>query len=39
MALAGSLEMRKFVAANPEAIGYIERSAIDASVKVAPTVP
>lgn len=32
--LASSAEVKKFVAANPDAIGYIEKSAVDASVKV-----
>ena len=27
-------EVKKFVAANPEAVGYIEKSAVDGSVKV-----
>ena len=31
---ANSIEVRKLLAANPQAIGYIERSAIDSSVKV-----
>jgi len=33
-ALASSVEIRKFVAGNVDAIGYIEKSAADASVKV-----
>lgn len=32
-ALDNSAEVRKFVANNPEAIGYVEKSAVDASVK------
>lgn len=32
--LGSSAEVKKFVAANPDAIGYIEKSAADASVKV-----
>ncbi|RCW68234.1 hypothetical protein [Pseudorhodoferax soli] len=32
--LAGAAEMKSFVAANPDAIGYIEKSAVDGSVKV-----
>lgn len=32
--LASSAEVKKFVASNPDAIGYIEKSAIDSSVKV-----
>lgn len=33
-AMASSVEIRKFVASNVDAIGYIEKSAADASVKV-----
>jgi ABC-type phosphate transport system substrate-binding protein len=33
-AVAGSIEVRKLLAGNPQAIGYIERSAIDSSVRV-----
>lgn len=33
-AVSNSVEVRKLIAANPQAIGYIERSAVDASVKV-----
>jgi ABC-type phosphate transport system substrate-binding protein len=29
-------EIRKLIAANPQAIGYMERSAVDSSVKVLP---
>ncbi len=36
--LGSSAEVKKFVAANPDAIGYIEKSAVDASVKVVLTV-
>lgn len=32
--LGSSAEVKKFVAANPDAIGYIEKSAVDSSVKV-----
>lgn len=32
--LAGAAEVKSFVAANPDAIGYIEKSAVDGSVKV-----
>jgi ABC-type phosphate transport system substrate-binding protein len=32
--LGSSTEVKKFVAANPDAIGYIEKSAVDSSVKV-----
>ena len=32
--LATSADVKKFVAANPDAIGYIEKSAVDSSVKV-----
>ncbi|MBB5205991.1 ABC-type phosphate transport system substrate-binding protein [Inhella inkyongensis] len=32
--LASSADVKKFVAGNPDAIGYIEKSAVDASVKV-----
>lgn len=32
--LASSADVKKFVASNPDAIGYIEKSAVDASVKV-----
>lgn len=32
--LASAAEVKKFVASNPDAIGYIEKSAADASVKV-----
>jgi ABC-type phosphate transport system substrate-binding protein len=32
--LASSAEVKKMVAANPNAIGYIEKSAVDGSVKV-----
>ena len=33
-AVASSLEVRKLLAANPQAIGYIERSSVDSSVKI-----
>ena len=33
-AVASSLEVRKLLAVNPQAIGYIERSAVDSSVKI-----
>ncbi|MEP6504660.1 MAG: phosphate ABC transporter substrate-binding protein [Betaproteobacteria bacterium] len=32
--LATSADVKKFVAGNPDAIGYIEKSAVDSSVKV-----
>jgi ABC-type phosphate transport system substrate-binding protein len=32
--LGTSADVKKFVASNPDAIGYIEKSAVDASVKV-----
>lgn len=32
--LASSVEVKRFVAANPNAIGYIEKSAVDGSIKV-----
>ncbi len=32
--LATSADVKKFVASNPDAIGYIEKSAVDSSVKV-----
>ena len=32
--LASAADVKKFVAANPDAIGYIEKSAVDSSVKV-----
>lgn len=32
--LATAAEVKKFVAANPEAVGYIEKAAVDGSVKV-----
>ena len=32
--LATAADVKKFVAANPDAIGYIEKSAVDATVKV-----
>ena len=32
--LASAAEVKSFVAGNPDAIGYIEKSAVDASVKV-----
>jgi ABC-type phosphate transport system substrate-binding protein len=32
--LGSSAEVKKFVAANPDAIGYIEKSAVDSTVKV-----
>jgi ABC-type phosphate transport system substrate-binding protein len=36
--LPSSAEVKKFVAGNPDAIGYIEKSAVDGSVKVLLTV-
>lgn len=32
--LSSAADVKKFVAANPEAVGYIEKSAVDSSVKV-----
>jgi ABC-type phosphate transport system substrate-binding protein len=32
--LASAADVKKFVASNPDAIGYIEKSAVDSSVKV-----
>jgi ABC-type phosphate transport system substrate-binding protein len=32
--VSNSVDVRKLIAANPQAIGYIERSAVDGSVKV-----
>ncbi|MDI4634326.1 hypothetical protein J7U46_14810 [Pelomonas sp. V22] len=32
--IPSAAEVKKFVAANPDAIGYIEKSAVDATVKV-----
>ena len=32
--LGSSAEIKKFVAGNPDAIGYVEKSAVDGSVKV-----
>ncbi len=32
--LNSAADVKKFVAANPEAVGYIEKSAVDSSVKV-----
>jgi ABC-type phosphate transport system substrate-binding protein len=37
--LPSSAEVVKVVAADPEAIGYIEKSALDSSVKIVYTVP
>ena len=36
--VGSSAEVKKFVAGNPDAIGYIEKSAVDGSVKVVLTV-
>lgn len=36
--LASSAEVKKFVAGNPDAIGYIEKSAVDGTVKSVLTV-
>ncbi|ALT76142.1 hypothetical protein [Paucibacter sp. KCTC 42545] len=36
--MASSAEVKKFVAANPDAIGYIEKSAVDGTVKAVLTV-
>ncbi len=35
----GNAEVKKLVAADPKAIGYMEKSAVDGSVKVVLTVP
>lgn len=37
--LASSAEVKKAVAANPKAIGYIDKGALDASVKAVLSVP
>lgn len=37
--VAGSADVKKAVAANPKAIGYIEKSAVDATVKVVYSAP
>jgi ABC-type phosphate transport system substrate-binding protein len=37
--VGSSADVKKAVAANPRAIGYIDRSAVDASVKVVYTAP
>ena len=37
--VATSAEARKFVASNPNGIGYIEKSAVDSSVKVVLSMP
>jgi ABC-type phosphate transport system substrate-binding protein len=37
--MAGSAEVKKAVAADPKAIGYIEKSAVDATVKVVFAAP
>jgi len=37
--VAGSADVKKAVAADPKAIGYIEKSAVDASVKVVLSAP
>lgn len=37
--MANSADVKKAVAADPKAIGYIEKSAVDASVKVVLTTP
>lgn len=37
--VAGSADVKKAVAADPKAIGYIEKSAVDASVKVVASAP
>ena len=36
--LGSAADVKKFVASNPDAIGYIEKSAVDGTVKVALTV-
>lgn len=37
--VAGSAEVKKAVASDPKAIGYIEKSAVDATVKVVLSAP
>lgn len=37
--LGGNAEVKKAIAANPKAIGYIDKSAVDATVKVIYTAP
>ena len=37
--VGGSADVRRAVAANPKAIGYMEKSAVDATVKVIYTAP
>jgi ABC-type phosphate transport system substrate-binding protein len=37
--LSSSIDVKKAVASNPKAIGYIEKSAVDSSVKVVFTAP
>ncbi|WP_426173582.1 hypothetical protein [Massilia sp. TWR1-2-2] len=37
--VAGSADVKKAAAADPKAIGYIEKSAVDATVKVVLTAP
>lgn len=37
--LSGNAEVKRAVAANPKAIGYIDKSAVDATVKVIYTLP
>lgn len=37
--VAGSADVKKAVAADPKAIGYIEKAAVDATVKVVLTAP
>jgi ABC-type phosphate transport system substrate-binding protein len=37
--VAGSAEVKKAVAANPKAIGYVDRSAVDSTVKVVYPAP
>jgi len=37
--MGSSVDVKKFVASDPDAIGYIERSAADASVKVVLSLP
>ena len=36
--MASSAEVKKFVASNPDAIGYVEKAAVDGSVKAVLTV-
>lgn len=37
--VSGNAEVKKFVAGNPAAIGYIDKAAVDGSVKVVLSLP